>query len=748
MIASSRRMFLRSASVGGALCVGAGFLPGCGGPSVRVEHARNTGELIANLFVTVLLNGRALLTVPKTEMGQGVSTGYVTMAAEELELEPSKIDHVFADADPRYRQSNPAGAPLFALQRTGGSTSTIEGYEIIRTAAAAAKEMLIAAAAERWGVSSASCEARDGEVLHATSGRRANYGELTRSAAERSVPSDPRLKPPEEFRYIGQPRRRVDTGEKVNGEAIYASDVSVEGMVEAVVIHPPRYGARAESVDAGEAQRMAGVRSIFAFEHGVAVVADKRWQALRAARQVRVEWGSSRLDGLHGSELVAAAVAHEGTGRRLRDDGDVDDALEDGEADALRATYTFPYLGHATMEPMSCVASVTDDRAELWSGTQSPTVAQESLADALDLSTDDVVVHTLLAGGGFGRRGVSDFAVEAGLISRRVGKPVRLLWSREDDLRRAYYRPAAVCKLRGAVKNGRATALGVHALSQPIMNHHQTMMYGALPSGFGSAIRRIISGANLAGFQSGTLPDLFGLEGVHDLPYQIDNLRAEFTPLQTALPVGFWRSVGHSYNPFAVESFVDELAVSANADPYRFRRALLPDGSRAQRVLDTVAEMSRWSEPAGEGFAKGIARHTSFGAEVAQVAEVGVVEGRIRVRRVFCVVDCGIAINPDVVEAQMEGAIIFGLSATLDQELTIEDGEVQQGNFDDFPILRMHECPDIEVRILQSGGEPSGVGEPGLPPIGPAVANALYRATNTRLRDLPLQRAWNERSRS
>ncbi|MEL7304447.1 MAG: molybdopterin cofactor-binding domain-containing protein [Myxococcota bacterium] len=743
----SRRRFLHDVTAaGGVLCIGVSLSPGCASPlRTGRKQAQARGELIANAYISVLRSGRVVLSVHKTEMGQGVTTGYVTMVAEELEVEPSDVDFVFADAADEFRGNNPAGAPLFALQNTGSSTSTREGFVVIRRAAAAAREMLISAAAARWDVDTKVCSARQGLVTHGGSRRSVAYGELTVEAAMMSVPEDPPLKRVDEFRVIGRSLRRVDARAKVTGRALYATDFKIDRMLCAVMLHPSRIGASPKSIDSAAALEMPGVVDVVALEHGVAIVAEKRWQALNASKAVTVKWGPSPIDGLNSRDVQQSSRAFRGEARRVRDDGDVDSELSSADSELVEAVYEFPYLNHATMEPMSAIASVTDGRVEVWSGGQSQTAIQDHLADELGVSSKNVVVHTLFAGGGFGRRGVTDFALEAARISKHVGRPIQLLWSRESDMQRGYYRPAAVSRLKGALRGGRPTALCVHSLSQPIAPHQRPFLRGALPRSFGRQVRGIIANSNVAAFQGTTLPDLFGLEGAHDFPYSIANARAEFTPIQSALPVGFWRSVGHSYNPFTIECFVDEMADRVGADPYRFRRRLLTDGSRERRVLDAVAEISRWDESAEPGFAKGLARHTSFGSEVAQVAEVGVVDDMITVRRVFCVIDCGLAINPDVVKAQMEGSIIFGLSAALQEQIEIRDGEVQQSNFHNYPVLRMHQAPEIHVRILEGEPEPEGVGEPGLPPIGPAVANGLYRATGVRLRSLPLQPAWERR---
>ena len=742
----TRRGFLGTLA-GGALCLGVSFgVPGCGGGQRRiVRRADETGELAPNMYVAVKRDGRVALTVGKCEMGQGVATGYSTLVAEELEVGVDRIDVGFADSLPEFRVSGAEGVPMFRIHATGGSTSTAEAYIPLRQAAAAAREMLVAAAARQWGVAAADCAAAGGRVVHRASGRAADYGSLTALAARERVPDEPRLKRPDQFRVIGRHSRRVDARAKIAGQTRFGMDVSVPGMVRALVIHGPVYGAQPASVRAERARAAPGVIDIFPFRRGVAVVAEKYWQALRAARDVEVDWGKGLVEGLDTAELERAARAYRGRGVEVRDDGDAAAALRDPEATTIEAVYQAPYLAHAPMEPQNCVVALRGDRAEVWAPCQVPTVIQEVVADAVGISSDDVLVHTTYAGGGFGRRLLGDFAAEAALIAKRVGRPVQLIWSRESDTRQGFFRPAATAFLRGAVGQGGATALSLHSLSQPITPHQRESMRGGQPAWLPRLSRNTMADTTAALVGSNTVADLFASEGAHDTPYRIPNLRVEYTPISARMPVGFWRSVGHSFNAFFIEGFIDELARAASQDPYRFRRGMLPAGSRELRVLDAAARLSRWGSPAAPGFGRGIARHTCFGTEVAEVVEAGVVDGRIRVSRVWCAVDCGLAVNPDIVAAQMESAIVFGISAALDQEITLEDGVVQQGNFDTYPALRMHECPAIEVEVLKRSEPPTGVGEPGLPPVAPAIASALYAATRVRLRRMPLQRAWDQR---
>ncbi len=734
----NRRELLQAAIAGGALSL-AGTL-GCGGNqrAQRIRRADQTGELAANMYVTVMPDGRVALAINKAEIGQGVATGYAALVAEELEVPLAHVDFYFADSFPRFRTS-------FFMHQTGGSTSTKEAYLPLRRAAASARQMLIAAAAAGWGVPAETCHAEAGRVIHAASARTAGYGALTIAAGRREVPDDVPLKRAGDFRVVGTRLQRVDARAKVTGKAEFGLDVVVPDMVRAVMIHGPVFGAEPRAVRADAARRRPGIVDIFAVRWGVAVVADKHWQTLAAAREVEVDWGPGLVEDLDTDALRAAMRDHQGAGTSARKVGDVGGALAARGATRVEAFYEAPFLAHAPMEPQNCTVRLTRGKAEVWVPCQAPTVIQAFVADAVGLERDDVLVHTTYAGGGFGRRVVGDYAAQAAVIARKVGRPVQLLWTRASDTTQGYYRPQTAAMLRGAVRDGKATALGAHVLGQSIVLESKDAAAAVLPGWLPRHVKDVMVDAGLAMFGTGTLPDMFATEGLADTPYQFANLAVAFSPVRTGMPVTSWRSVGHSFNGFAIESFVDELAAAAGQDPLAMRQAMLPADSRPRRVLDAVARLAGWGTPLPPGVGRGLARHSSFGSEVAEVAEVEIVRGRIRVRKVHAVIDCGLAVNPDGVRAQVEGAIIFGLSAALDQQITLVDGAVQQANFDSFPTLRMHECPEIVVEIMSSTEAPTGAGEPGLPPIAPAVANAIFAATGVRLRRMPLQRAWAER---
>jgi CO/xanthine dehydrogenase Mo-binding subunit len=728
----SRRGFLHGVLVGG----GALALAACGGgQKLRVEHADQTGELVANLYITVLASGRVALIVNKAEIGQGVSTGYATLVAEELEVPIDHVDVHYADSNKSLRVSN-------GMQITGGSTSIFEAYVPLRQAAASAREMLIAAAAQTWNVPAKDCRAVAGHVVHG--GNKLGYGELTKLAAHHDVPKKPPLKAAKDFALIGKTDRRIDSRGKIDGTGIYGIDVHVPNMCNAYAIFGPTFGAKPSNLKADRAKQHPGVIDVIAFDWGVAVVAEKYWQARAAAADVDVTWGEGVLHRLDTGKLAAALNAHDRPGAVVADHGgDVDDALAHAEI-KVGGTYEAPYLAHAPMEPNNATVHVTDGKAEVWAPTQSPTIAQAFVAHALGIGMDDVTIHVTLCGGGFGRRALGDACGQAAQISAHVKRPVKLTWTREADMTQAWYRPIYNAKVEGAVRGNKVTGANIRLLSQSIVLSGKPY-FGAALTALPGPLARMVTDAMMAVFSTNSFGDVFATEGIANTPYRFSAFKLAAEPVQTKMPVLFWRSVGNSVTGFIMEGLVDELAVAAKQDPFALRRSLLPANSRQTRVLDRLEKLASWSTPPPNHVGRGIARHFCFETEVAQVAEVELIDNRIRVNKVYCVVDCGVAVNPDIIKSQIEGAIIFGLSAALDQQITLVDGVVQQRNFDTYPVLRMHEAPEIVVEIMPSEERPTGVGEPGLPPIAPAVANAVCNLTGVRLRRMPLQRAWNER---
>ncbi|MEQ8275865.1 MAG: molybdopterin cofactor-binding domain-containing protein [Deltaproteobacteria bacterium] len=743
-----RRDFLKMVG-GGALMIG--VLPGCKTAQVVGMKELSDDTFSPNVFISITPEGRVILALNKSEMGQGVATGSAVLVAEELEVAVESIEAIHV-ARPEFENSLGEAAlseiaPV-GMQITGGSSSTPENYTPLRKAAASARLMLVAAAAAKWQTTAEQCRAEDGHVIH-SDGRKIAYGALTKEAAAQDVVDDPPLKERSAFTKIGKPVIRVDAKDKVTGAAKFGTDYAPKNVVRAYVIHPPQQGGQVKSLDAAAAKEMPGVVDVFEFERGVAVLAEKYWQAAAAARTVKVTFTEGATNGLHSDALsVAAKKVAKGDGStRFVNRGNVDKALAEEDVVTVDATYEAPYLAHAPMEPMNCTVHVQGDRVQVWAPTQSPTIVAEGISRLLGIDRSDVQVDTLMLGGGFGRRGVPDFAVEAAMIARKVDRPVQLVWSREDDMRGGYYRPAAVARMRGAVskKDGRVKAVHYHGVAQSIFMDQSPFLGAVFPDWMPKMMKRLMLRANVGFINSGALPDFISLEGMATSAYDVESFRVDYTPVRTAMPVSFWRSVGHSYNAFIKETFMDELAHAAKKDPFEFRRAHLTAAPRHLAVLEAAAELGNWGKPIEEGWGRGIAVHWSFGSYVAQVVEAGVVDDRVRVRKVACAVDCGVAVTPDLVAAQMESGIIYGLSAAIDQRLDIVDGVVQQDNFDTYPCLRMHESPEIVVKVMDSDEHPHGVGEPGLPPVLGGLSNAIFAATGVRLRAMPMQQAWDRR---
>jgi isoquinoline 1-oxidoreductase beta subunit len=715
----SRRAFLAgSAAVGGGLVIGLA-LPG----GLRRIFAQETAPAAAptapkvippNAFIRIAPDDTVTILLKHSEMGQGISTSMPMAVAEELECAWENVRFEHAPADLVYAHT------VFQIQMTGGSTSTWESFDQLRTAGAMAREMLIAAAAARWQVPAAECRAEDGFVIHGD--RRLRFGELTAAAEQLPVPATVKLKEPRDWKLLGRPTHRLDGPVKVTGQAEFGIDVRRPGMLVALVARSPYFGGRVRRFRAERAKAVAGVVDVVEIPSGVAVLGENFWAARLGREALEIEWDAGSMAG----HSTAAQLAEY---RRLaRTDGAVAAAKGDAAAALARAAtkleaeYEVPYLAHAMMEPLNCTAEVRPGACEIWTGTQFQTGDQEAAAKIAGLEPGQVQVHTLFLGGGFGRRANpnNDFVSEAVHLAKASGRPVKVVWTREDDLRGGYYRPLWVSRVRA----------GLDAAGKPIAWAHTLVG------------QSIIAGTPFSAMiQNGI--DETSVEGAANSPYlaSIADHRVDLHSPSLPIPVLWWRSVGHSHTAFVVESFVDELAHAAGKDPVAFRRELLPPGSRQRRVLDAAAETFGWGRPLPAGRAAGIAVHESFGSAVAQAAEVSVEKGRIRVHRVACAVDCGPVVNPDGVEAQMQSGVVFGLSAALYGEITFSDGRVEQSNFHDYPVLRMLEMPRVDVHIVRSNEKMGGVGEPGTPPIAPAVANAVFALTGQRLRRLPLRLA-------
>lgn len=722
----SRRTLLKG---GGGLALGIFFAPLLRGMDALAAAG---GPLEPNAFVRIDLDGTVTVLAKHLEMGQGSYTGLATLLAEELDADWDKVRVEGAPADVK-RYNNLAFGPM---QGTGGSTAMANSWEQMRNAGATAKAMLVAAAAQRWSVPVSEISVDKGVVSHAGSGRSAGFGELVEAAASLPVPEQVQLKAPKDFKLIGKRElRRKDSPGKTDGSAIFTQDFKLPGMLVAMVAYPPRFGGVPRSVDSSKAKAVRDVVEVVEFRDlphgrsGVAVLAKNTWAARQGRDALVIDWDESQAFTL-GSEEILAQYRDSASkpGLPATSKGDADAALAKA-AKVVEADYEFPYLAHAAMEPMNCLVKLSSDRCEIWNGEQFQTVDQAIISSYLGLKPEQVSLTQLYAGGSFGRRAssVSDYLLEAVAITKAardkgVDAPVKMVWTREDDTRGGYFRPLYLHRVRiGLDEAGKLQAWHNRIVGQSIM-----------------------TGTSMESFMIKEGIDHTSVEGLSNLSYAVPNLQVELsTPTNIKVPVLWWRSVGHTHTGYVAETMIDEAAVAAGQDPYAFRHALLDSHPRHRGALELAAKQAGWDKPLaagaeGEKRGRGIAVHESFGSFVAQVAEVTVkADGSYRLDRVVCAVDCGIAINPDVIKAQMEGGIGFALAAARHSAITLKEGRVEQSNFHDFQVLRMNEMPKVEVHIVPSAENPTGVGEPGVPPLAPALANALFAATGVRLRKLP-----------
>jgi isoquinoline 1-oxidoreductase beta subunit len=715
----SRRKFLKTGAVAaGGLVVG--FVVPAGR---RLAMAQASADAAAaagmpfapNAFLRIASDDSVTVLLAHSEMGQGIWTTLPMLIAEELDADWATIKVEHAPAAPEY------ASPVFGMQGTGGSTTIASEFERYRRAGAAARAMLVQAAAERWDVPVADISTRKGEVIAGE--RRLRYGELADAAGKLQVPDMAALslKAPADWTVIGTSLKRLDGPDKITGRAQFGIDVQFEGLLTAVVARSPVFGGSLKSFDASAAEQVPGVRKVVQIPTGVAVVADHYWAAKLGRDALRVEWEPGDHGSLDSDTLRAQFTELLGQdGAVAATAGEIDAAVPEG-ARRVEADYAVPYLAHAPMEPLNCTVRIDADGCELWLGTQFQTLDQMTAAAITGLRPDQIKVNTTFLGGAFGRRAnpSPDVVFEAVHVAKAAGAAVKTVWSREDDVRGGFYRPAFMHR----------AVVDLDADSGLPVRWKHTLVGQSIMAGTSFEAMMVRDGVDHA-----------SVEGVADSPYlkPVPQLRVDLHSPRPGVPVLWWRSVGHSQNAFAMESLVDELALAAGQDPVAYRRLLLKDAPRHLAVLDLAAAKAGWDTPPAEGRARGVAVHASFGSVVAQVAEVSVADGKIRVHKVVCAVDCGIAVNPDGVVAQMESGIAFGLGAALYSTLTLREGRVQQGNFNDYRVLRMDEMPVVEVHIVPSTQPPSGVGEPGTPPIAPAVANAVARLTGRRLRDLPL----------
>lgn len=696
----SRRDFIKIVGLSGSGLFLAAYVPS----NLYAKSNDDEPKIFSpNAFLKIDSNGVVTVIVPKSEMGQGVKTALPMLVAEELEIDWNKIKIEQADADSKYGN-----------QSTGGSTSVRTTWKPLRTAGATARVMLITAAAQLWNVSTSDCIAENGFVINKINNKKLSYGELVETASKLPIPQNVELKNPKDFKIIGKSIPRVDIPEKVYGTAIFGIDVIVPEMLFATVIHCPTFGGKLKSFDDTKSKSVNGVKNIFEISDGVAVVADSTWKAFQGLEALTIDWDYGPNYNVS-TETIRKNLLDQlnSDGELMHSKGNINRTPQSDEK-TIEAVYEVPFLAHATMEPQNCVASVIGNKAELWAPTQSPQVLRTNVAQALGFKEEDVTVHVTLMGGGFGRRHLPDFGIEAAEISKAIGKPVKLTWTRSEDMKHSPYRPPSVHKLIGSISNdGKPISFSHHIIAPSIREQMVNKKINPAESDIGQ----------------GT-----------ELEYDIPNVKTTGTIIQTHIPITWWRSVYHSQNPFAIESFIDEMAVSANKDPYEFRRDLLPQNSRLRKVLELAAEKSDWYKNLGKNRGRGISAFVGYDSYCAEVVEVTILDkGNYKVNRVVCAVDCGIVVNPDGAKSQIEGGIAFALAAALKGEITIKNGGIAESNFDDYPILTYDEMPDIEIHFVENYDTIGGLGELAVPGCAPALCNAIYNATGQRIRRLPIK---------
>ena len=724
----SRRTFLKfSATVG--VAAGGGLLLGFSLPAVSQGQEQEqspagksviggdasepgpAGVFAPNAFIQIDNTGKVTLVIPKVEMGQGIYTSIPMLIAEELEV---SLDTVTLDHAPPNEQL--FKDPLLGGQLTGGSTSIRYAWDPMRQAGATARVLLISAAAQQWQVDPASCHAQAGQVVHAASNRSIGYGQLVDAAAKLPVPQNVPLKDPKDFKIIGTSVKRLDSPEKVDGTAVFGLDVRVPDMVYAAIATSPVFGGTLSSVDDTSARKIPGVRQVVKADNAVAVIGDHTWAAKRGLAALVITWNEGAGANLSMKQIVddLASAADHGTGAVARKDGDVTKGFSDAKT-RVDAVYQQPFLAHATMEPVNCTVHVRPDGCDIWLGTQVPTRIVDTAVQITGLPAEKITVHNHLLGGGFGRRLEFDMATQALKIGKQLGTPVKVVWTREEDIQHDMYRPYYYDKI----------SAGLDANGKPIAWQH-----------------RIVGSSILArfappAFQHGIDPD--AVEVASDLPYDLPNQLIDYVRQEPrTVPTAFWRGVGPTRSTFVVESFIDELAAQAKVDPVKYRRDLLGKTPRALNVLDTATQAAGWGSTVPKGQGRGVSVMHAFGSFFAMVVDLMVDQGEVTVNRVVCAVDCGMTVNPNTIEAQVQGGIIFGITAALYSEITIKDGRVEQNNFTDYRMLRIDQTPPIEVHIVKSTEAPGGIGEPGTAALAPALTNAIYAATGKRLRRLPV----------
>ncbi|MFL6578730.1 MAG: molybdopterin cofactor-binding domain-containing protein [Povalibacter sp.] len=701
----SRRTFLKSSAMGAGGLVIAMYLPGCGKPENAGKAAGPAKIIEANAWLRIGTDGSVTFLCDRSEMGQGVFTALPTLIAEELGLSPDSIKVEFAPAGAAYVNS------LLGAQVTGGSTSVRDAWDKLRLAGAEARERLVSVAANRWSVPASRCTIQDGYVIFTN--RRTPFGDLVEEAAALPKPTNIQPKTPDKYQFIGKAQKRFDTPSKTDGSAQFGIDVRLPGMLYAALAQSPTLGGSVQSFDAEKAKGMPGVRNVLQTSSGVAVIADSWWQARQARDAIAIKWNPGPNAKLSNAAIYAGLKqASSATGKSVRKEGDVDAALK-SSAKRVDAVYELPMLAHATLEPQNCTVDLTDGNCHIYAPTQVQQMTQNAGAQAAGLPLEKVIVHTTFLGGGFGRRLEVDFVPAAVECAKAAGKPVKLLWTREDDTTHDKYRPPARNSCSAAFDaQGNLSAFKLHLVAPSITSRWAP-----------AVVKDIV--------------DPFAVEAAHNYPYDAANVAIDYVQHEIGIDVGYWRSVSHALNCFTVESFMDEVAYAAGKDPYQFRYDLLKKQPRWRAVLEAAARKAQWGRIA-QGHFQGIATMSGYDTYLAQVMEVSMEGDKLKIHRVVCVIDCGQMVNPDIVRAQAEGSIIFGLTAALYDDVNIVNGQVREQNFNDYRMMRINEVPAIEVYLLESSEKPGGMGEPVVALVAPALCNAIYAATRKRLRTLPV----------
>ncbi|MDX2369905.1 MAG: xanthine dehydrogenase family protein molybdopterin-binding subunit [Colwellia sp.] len=708
----SRRSFLKtSAIMGGGLVLGCALMAPEPAAAEGIAEAVKVNENDIGAWIRIGEDNSITVVIGSAEMGQGVTTSLSQLVADDLEADWKMISTEFAPPSKDYNN------PLYGMQFTGGSGSVRGYWKALSTAGAAAREMLIMAGAARLGVPVAECSAKDSMVVHATSGRKLTYGELALDASKLEPPKNPTLKAKADHKFIGKPVKRLDTSMKTNGTAGFGVDVVLPDMLIGTVRAAPVFGSAIESMNKAAALKVKGVHAVVPVESGVVVVAVNYWQAKKGADALNLVFAKSPNDSVNDASIMADFKKAMGKESVIEEsEGDFEKAHA-GASKTFDVDYSMPFLAHSTMEPMNCTAHVAGGKCKVWVPTQSPQAVAHTASGISGVSIEKVVVNTTYLGGGFGRRFEMDFVTQAVTAAKVVGKPVKLIWSREEDTQHDFYRPASLSRFRVGLDSSGKIASWNNRIVCP------SILMRVFPAWINEGV------------------DFTILEGAKHLPYEMPASRMESVIHNTHVPVGFWRSVGSSHNTFYTESVIDEAAYAAGKDPYQYRRSMMSGHPRFLAALDLVAKKSGWDSPAPSGRYRGIAIAKSFEGIVAQVAEISISDdGEVRVHKVTIAVDCGRTVNPDTVQAQMEGGMVFGLTAALWGECNIENGRVKQSNFHDYRMLKMAEMPVVETHIIQNDEEPGGVGEPGTPPIAPAVTNAIFAARGVRIRSLPISK--------